>query len=128
VKLPLKPLAVLGLLKELRVVAADDKPITVGGVLAEHLVKELGRDGDRRAVRVGGPDGAAVYVHVLGAAPTDEDEAMIARAHRQRVPVVALAREHYRIPNVLPTDVVVIPPGRGFPVDGLAGVIAALLG
>jgi uncharacterized protein (DUF697 family) len=128
VKLPLKPLAVLGLLKELRVAAADDKPIAVGGALAEQLVKELGRGGHSPAVRTGGPEGAAVYVHVLGAAPTDDDEAVIARAHRQRVPVVALAREHYRIPHVLPTDMVVIPPGQGFPVDALAGVLAARLG
>ena len=127
-KLPLKPLAVLGLLKELRVVAADDKPIAVGGALAEQLVKEIARGGDARAVRTGGPEGAAVYVHVLGAAPTDADEAVIARAHRQRVPVVALAGEHYSIPHVLPTDVVVIPPGQGFPVEVLAHVLAARLG
>jgi uncharacterized protein (DUF697 family) len=128
VTLPLKPMAVLGLLKELRAATADDRPIAVGGALAQQLVKDLTSGGDPRAARTGGPDGAAVYVHVLGGAPTDEDEAVIARAHRRRVPVVALARERYRIPNVLATDVIVIPPGRGFPIEELAGALAARLG
>ena len=110
--LPLKPLAVFGLLKELHVAAADDKPLAVGGALAQQLVKELGGDrpsrakpgsaspsrssasppprqgggGDPRAARVGGPEGAAAYVHVLAGAPTAEDEAVLKRAHRARVP------------------------------------------
>jgi uncharacterized protein (DUF697 family) len=128
VSLPLKPLAILGLLKELRTVAQDDKPIAVGGALAVELVKELARDGDVRAVRAGGPVGAAVYVHVLRAGPAEEDEAVLKRAHRARVPVVALAREHYRVPFVLATDVIVIPPGQGFPVDALARTLAVRLG
>jgi uncharacterized protein (DUF697 family) len=141
VKLPLKPLAVLGLLKELRVAAADDKPLTVGGVLAEQLAKELARGdrrssasppprqgGDPRAVRVGGPDGAAAYVHVLAGAPSADDEAVLKRAHRARVPALVLARERYDVPFVLPTDVIVVPPGRGFPIEALAHALAVRLG
>jgi uncharacterized protein (DUF697 family) len=129
VSLPLKPLAVFGLLKELRVAAAEDKPLAVGGALAEQLVRELRRGGNPRALRTGGPEGAAAYVHVLAAAPSAEDEGVLKRAHRARVPIVALAREHYHdVPYVLATDVVVVPPGRGFPVEALAHALAARLG
>jgi uncharacterized protein (DUF697 family) len=127
--LPLKPMAVFGLLKELRVATTDDKPLAVGGALAAQLEKELVKGGDARAVRTGGPEGAAAYVHVLAAAPSDEDEAVLKRAHRARVPIVALARERYHdVPYVLATDVVVVPPGRGFPLDALAHALAARLG
>jgi uncharacterized protein (DUF697 family) len=129
VTLPLKPMAVFRLLKELRVAASDDKPLAVGGALAEQLVKELVKGGDARAARVGGPEGAAAYVHVLAAAPGEEDEQVLKRAHRARAPIVALAREHYPdVPYVLATDVIVIPPGHGFPIEALAHVLAARLG
>src|SRR5207248_1089473 len=125
-----------------------------GGALAQQLVKALvgdgpsrakpgsaspsrssasppprqgGGGGDPRAARVGGPEGAAAYVHVLAGAPTAEDEAVLKRAHRARVPVVALVRERLDVPYVLPTDVVVVPPGQGFPVDAVARVLAARL-
>src|SRR5205085_6460289 len=93
VSLPLGPLAVFGLLKELRVAAADDKPLAVGGALAQQLVKELVRGAEPHVVRVAGPEGAAAYVHVLAGAPRAEDEAALKRAHRARVPAVALARQ-----------------------------------
>jgi uncharacterized protein (DUF697 family) len=128
VRLPLKPLAVRGLLKELRTAARDERPLAVGGALAEQLAKDLARGGDARAVRTGGPEGAAAYVHVLAGAPSEADEALLKRARRARVPAVALARERYDVPFVLPTDVVVVPPGRGFPVEALARVLAARLG
>jgi uncharacterized protein (DUF697 family) len=125
---PLKPTAVLGLLKELRVAAEDDKPLAVGGALAEQLAKELARGGDRRAVRVGGPEGAAAYVHVLAGAPGPDDEAALKSARRARVPAIVLARRRYDVPFVLPTDVIVVPPGRGFPIEPLAHALAARLG
>jgi uncharacterized protein (DUF697 family) len=122
-------MAVFGLLKELRVAATDDKPLAVGGALAAQLVNELVKRGDARAVRTGGPEGAAAYVHVLAAAPSPDDEAVLKRAHRARVPIVALARERYPdVPFVLATDVVVVPPGRGFPVEALTRALAARLG
>jgi uncharacterized protein (DUF697 family) len=128
VKLPLKPLAIAGLVKELAVAAKDDKPLAVGGALASQLRKELVAGGDERAVREGGPEGAAAYVHVLGGEPTPADEEVLKRAHRARVPVVCLARERYRVPYVLPTDVVVIPPGHGFPIEELGRALAHRLG
>ena len=44
------------------------------------------------------------------------------------MPVVCLARERYRIPYVLATDVVVLEPGHGFPVDEVARALANRLG
>jgi len=150
--LPLGPFAVLGLLKELRVAAEDSRPLTVGGALAAQLVKELAgnrrgrakpgpaypsrpsavpsprQDGAPNAVRESGPEGAAAYVHVLAGAPSAEDEAALKRARRERVPVVVLARKRYEVPYVPATDVVVVPPGQGFPVEELARVLAARLG
>jgi uncharacterized protein (DUF697 family) len=126
--LPLKPMAVVGLLKELRDAAEDDKPLAVGGALAEQLAKELGRGSAAGAVRVSGPDGAAAYVHVLAGLPGEADEAVLKRAHRARVPAVVLARERYDVPYVLPTDVIVVPPGRGFPIEAIAHALAARLG
>jgi uncharacterized protein (DUF697 family) len=126
--LPVKPLVVLGLLRELQSSAHDARPLAVGGALAPQLVKELSRGGRPGAVREAGPEGAAAYVHVLAGAPSPEDEAVLRRARRGRVPVVVLARERYDLPHVLPTSVVLVPPGQGFPVEELAGVLASRLG
>ena len=127
-KLPIKPFAVMGLLKELRIATGDDRPLAVGGALASLLRKQLVAGGSERAVREGGPEGAAAYVHVLGAAPTAADEELLKRAHRARVPIVCLGRERYRVPHVLATDVLVVPPGQGFPIDELARALAGRLG
>ena len=50
-KLPLRTGAVLGLLKEVR--STSDKPMLVGGTLADQLARELSAGGDASAVRVG---------------------------------------------------------------------------
>ncbi len=126
--LPLSPMAVYGLLKEARVSATDDRPLAVGGALAAQLVKELAPAGGRGAGREGGPEGAAAYVHVLAGEPTAADEEVLRRARRAKVPAVVLARQRYDVPQVLPTDLVVVPPGQGFPIEKLAEVLAARLG
>jgi uncharacterized protein (DUF697 family) len=127
----LNPLAVWGLLKELRVAAEDTKPLVVSGPLAEQLQRELTRGGGSAAVRVGGrPDSAAVLVRVLAGAPTKEDEAELKAAKRAKVPVVAVqtGTEDFDIPYVLATDIVKCRPGEGFPVDEIAEALAARLG
>lgn len=126
--LALKPMAVLGLLKEARLAAGNDKPIAVGGALTSHLRSDLVAGGKSHAVREGGPKDAALYVHVLGMVATDEDERALKEAHRARVPTLVLAREGLDVPYVLATDVVVVPPGAGFPLEALAGAIAGKLG
>jgi uncharacterized protein (DUF697 family) len=124
--------ALVGLVRELSAVG-DPGHVVVSGppTLAETLRKELARGGDASAVRPGPLDGAAVVVHVLAAAPGDDDEATLKEAHRERVPVVAVLAGPAlddRVPYVLATDVVRTPAGAGFDVDAIARVVAAKLG
>jgi len=123
--LPVRIGVVRGLLKEVSTTAKDTRPIGVGGVLADVLRRELIRGGSADAVRVGPPEGAAVYVHVVGG---DGDEEALKRAHRARVPIVAVAEGGGPVPYVLATDVVPLQPGRGFPIDAIARAIARKLG
>jgi uncharacterized protein (DUF697 family) len=126
----LKPLAVWGLLKEVRVAAQDERPLAVSGVLAEQLQKELVRGGSSAAVRVRMPvEDAAALVRVLAGAPTAEDETELRAAKRARVPVVAVqtGTGTFDVPYVLATDVVVVPPGSGFPVEEIARALAQRL-
>ena len=77
------------------------------------------------------PKGGAVYVHVLGGDPTDDDKAALKRARRARVPIVAVVagpRSDVSIPSVLATDVIRLKPGQGFPLEAIAGLVAASLG
>ncbi len=127
----LNPLAVWGLLKEMRAAAEDLRPLVVTGTLADQLAKELARDGAPGAVRADGriQDGSAL-VHVLGGAPTEEDEWLLRAAKRAKVPtiVVQTGAEVFDVAYVLPTDVVACPPGSGFPVEEIAVALAARLG
>jgi uncharacterized protein (DUF697 family) len=127
----LNAFAVWGLLKELRTAAADTRPLAVSGPLAAQLAKELSRGGDARLVRVDGRvNGAALLVRVIGGAPTEEDERQLKAAKRARIPVIAVQTggEVVDIPYVLPTDVVMVPPGSGFPLEEVAAAIAVRLG
>jgi uncharacterized protein (DUF697 family) len=126
---PVRVGAVRALLKEIAVSARDTKPLVVGGAreLAPMLRRDLGRDAAPGGVRADGePKGAAVYVHVLGGS---DDAAELKRARRARVPIIAVADARVdSVPYVLATDVVRLPPGRGFPVAEIADAIARRLG
>ena len=124
--LPVSLGAIRGLLKELQ--ASDGRPLAVGGAreLASVLAKELGRDAAPGAVRLGDPEGAAVYVHVV--AGDDPDEAVLKRARRARVPIVAVSLTGEDVPDVLATDVVRVGAGEGFPLEEIARVVARRLG
>jgi uncharacterized protein (DUF697 family) len=130
---PLSLLSVRGLLKELETSSTADTWMALGGAreLAEVLRRELLADGGQPgAIRVGGPEGAAVYVHVVMG--SDADEAALQRAFRARVPIVAVVSgsgsEPVSLPFVLATDIVRVPPGEGFPLEEIARVIAVRLG
>ena len=129
-KLPLRTGAVLGLLKEVR--STSDKPMLVGGTLADQLARELSAGGDASAVRVGDePRDVEVFVYVIGDSVTNDDERVLKRAHRARVPTIVVAagrKAPRRIPFVLATDVVRAEPGHGFPVDEIARAIARKIG
>lgn len=126
-------MAVYGLVKELRVAAADDGPLAVAGAreLAAALRKEFARDGSATAVSDGPADGAIALVYVLAAPPDRHDERELKAARRAGVPIVAvLAGPELgpRVPYVLRTDVVSVEAGSGFPLDEIAGAVARRLG
>ena len=112
-------------MRELRIAAADERFVAVAGgrALAESLRRELARAGDARYVRDGPVEDAAILVYV---AAGESDEELLKRAHRAKVPVVAIAEDD--VPHVLATDVVRLRPGQGFPLAEIARAIARKLG
>jgi uncharacterized protein (DUF697 family) len=134
VRLPISLAAVRRLLAEIE--SGGSEPVlAVGGAaeLASVLRLQFLRGGARpEAVRRGGPEGAAAYLHVLLAEVCDEDVATLRRAARQRVPVIAVAvdfaDEVAAIPYVVATDVVRVAAGQAVPLETVAGAIAEQLG
>jgi uncharacterized protein (DUF697 family) len=123
--------AVIGLVRELSV-SRDPGHVAIAGpaALAESLRRDLGRDGDPGAVRVGPHHGASVLVYVLAAPPSEEDVAALKAAHKAGVPIVAVLAGpelEDRVPYVLATDVVPTEAGAGFDVAEIARVIAGKL-
>jgi uncharacterized protein (DUF697 family) len=120
------------LLKEARVAAADVRPLLVTGVLAEQLAAELGRGAGPGAVTTSArPEDAAALVRVLAGEATEEDEAQLRAAARARTSAIAVqtnADAGPDVPYVLATDVVVCPPGTGFPVEAILKAVADRLG
>lgn len=126
----LSPMALWGLVKELRLAAEDTRPLVISGPLAAQLEKEVARGAAPGAVRVDGrPEDAAVFVRVLAGAPTPEDEQLLRAADRADAPVVAVqtGAEFYEVPYVLATEIVMCTPGSGFPVEEIAEAVAARL-
>lgn len=131
---PVSLAALRRLLTEIEFSGSREHVLAVGGAreLAPVLRQQLLRGGaDPAAVRLGEPEGADVYVHVLEGEPGGEDEAVMRRARRARVPVIAVvvdAAGDDPIPYVLATDVVPVGAGRGFRLETIARAIAARLG
>ncbi len=135
-KLPLDPRAVLGILKEIRVAAEEDKPLVVGGAkeLATVLRRELARGGVSDTVREHGPvEEAAALVYVLAGDPDEDDVRTFKQAAQAKVPIVAVvagsaSAQPRSLPYVKATDVVEVSGGAGFPVEEIARRLAAVLG
>jgi uncharacterized protein (DUF697 family) len=131
-KAPVKPTAVLGVLKELKTQADADKPVVVSGAggLVPVLTRELTRGGVASAVREQGPlDDAAAFVYILAGPPGDEDEEALKAAARKRLPMVTIAIGFVgHVPYVLEENVVRVGGGEGFPVDEIARTLAHALG
>jgi uncharacterized protein (DUF697 family) len=131
---PVSAGAVRKLLRDVASVGSREQVLAVGGAagLAPLLRQQFLRGrAAPEAVRVGGPDGADVYVHVLSGEVGGEDVAVLRRAWRARVPVAALAvgfADEATIPYVPATDVVWVDAGRVFPLEVIARAIAARLG
>lgn len=120
----LHPFALLGVVRELRRGAGDQRPLAVAGAgeLVPVLARELRAGGVRSAVVEGRVTGAAALVWV---GPADEDE--LRAAQRAGTPVIAVTDER-TMPYVLPADVVRVGPGEGFPVEEIARAVARRLG
>jgi uncharacterized protein (DUF697 family) len=134
VRSPISLAALRRLLTEIESSGRREHVLAVGGAseLAPVLRQQFLRGGaDPAAVRLGEPEGADVYVHLLTGEPSGEDEALLRQARQERVPVIAVVVGPVGddpIPYVLATDVVPVAAGRGFPLDTIARAIAARLG
>ena len=131
-RLPVSAAALRRLLKEIETSGRGEHVLAFGGtselapVLRQKFLRGRAQPG---AVRLGGPEGADAYVHVLAGETADEDVAVLRRAQRARVPVIAVApRPVVTIPYVLATDVVWIGAGENLPLERIAAAIAARLG
>jgi uncharacterized protein (DUF697 family) len=104
--------------------SGDQRPLAVAGAreLLPIIARQLREGGDPAAVVEGRVESAAVLVWV--GAP---DEDALRAANRAGVPIVAVT-DADEVPYVLATDLVRVPPGRGFPVDEIAHAVARKLG
>jgi uncharacterized protein (DUF697 family) len=120
----LGPLALVSLVREVRRGSGDQRPLAVAGAreLLPIIARQLREGGDPAAVVEGRVESAAVLVWV--GAP---DEDALRAANRAGVPIVAVT-DADEVPYVLATDLVRVPPGRGFPVDEIAHAVARKLG
>jgi uncharacterized protein (DUF697 family) len=119
------PMAFLSVAREVRAGAGDRRPILVAGAreLVPLVAKALREGGDPSAVREGGSLAAASVVVWLGKPVED----LLRAASLARVPIVGVT-EGESLPYVLDTDLVVVQPGEGLPVEEIAHKIAAGLG
>lgn len=132
--LPVSAGALRKLLLEIARSGRSDHVLAVGGAREHaHLLRQQFLRGRARpeAVRLGGPEGADVYVHVLAGEPDAEDVDALRRARRAAAPEIAVAvgvPGDTAIPYVLATDVVWVPAGEPFPLETIAHAIAVRLG
>jgi uncharacterized protein (DUF697 family) len=133
-KLPVKPAALLGMLKELRAGASRDHSLVVSGApeLASALRRELVRGGVAAAVREQSPvEGAAALVHVLAGRLDSDDEQTFKLAARARIPIIVVTTgpaEVGHLPYVLEHNVIRVGSGVGFPLEEIARRLARALG
>jgi uncharacterized protein (DUF697 family) len=118
-------MAFLSVAREVRAGAGDHRPILVAGAreLVPLVAKALREGGDPSAVREGGSIADASVVVWLGKPVED----LLRAASLARVPIVGVT-EGESLPYVLDTDLVVVQPGKGLPVEEIAHKIAAELG
>jgi uncharacterized protein (DUF697 family) len=132
--LPVSAGAIRRLLIEIAASGRRDDVLVVGGaselapVLRQQFLRGRAEPG---AVQLGAPEGAEVYVHVLAGELRDEDVALLRRASRAHVPVIAVAVGFVAdttIPYVFATDVVWVGVGKAFPLEAIARAVARRLG
>jgi uncharacterized protein (DUF697 family) len=132
--LPVSAGALRKLLLEIARSGRGEHVLAVGGADEHaHLLRQqlLRGRAEREAVRLGGPEGATAYVHVLAGELDEEDVAVLRRARRTTGAAIAVAvgfPDDTTIPYVLATDVVRVGSGQAFPLEAIAQAIAARLG
>jgi uncharacterized protein (DUF697 family) len=142
-RLPVKPLVVYNLVKEIRRAVEDFRPLLVAGasVTARKVAEALVAGGDAQAVRnlsEGTPtaydiEGAEVLVYVIeGDSATPDDERVLRLADRHDVGIVCLlvtaTADPPDVPYVLATDVIVMRPGQELPLERIVERVADRLG
>lgn len=131
--LPVSTGALRKLLLEIARSGRGDHVLAVGGASEAHLLRQqlLRGRAAPAAVRLGRPECASAYVHVLAGDPGEEDVALLRRARRAAVPTIAVAvgtADSTAIPYVLATDVVWVDTGEAFPLEAIARRLASRLG
>lgn len=133
-RLPLSPAALASVIQAQLSAARDTRPLVVAGAreLAAALRRELVADGDWTAVVEGGTfQGASALVYVLAGTATEVDELELKAARRSRVPLVVVQTDpdaEAGAGSVLPTELVVVERGTGFPIDRIVSLLAYRLG
>lgn len=139
-KLPLSPMSVWSVVKELRTTAEDFRPLLVAGA-PEHAAAirtALVKGGDPNAARdlSGEPpspydlEGARVLVYAVdGRSPSEEDEKVLRLAGRKGVEIVCVLvgvrpDDVPDVPYVAATDVVAVAPGEALPIAEIAERVA----
>jgi uncharacterized protein (DUF697 family) len=116
--------SLIGVAREARAGSGDARPLVLAGAreLVPLLAKELRAGGDASAVAEHGPYDRAAALVWIG---PPEEEALRAAA-RAGLPIVALS-EGRSIPYVLDSDLVLLEPGKGLPVEAIARAVARAL-
>jgi uncharacterized protein (DUF697 family) len=133
-ELPVSAGALRKLLLEIARSGRGEHVLAVGGAGEHaHLLRQqlLRGRAERGAVRLGVPEGATAYVHVLAGELDDEDVAVLRRARRTTAAAIVVAvglPDDTTIPYVLATDVVRVGSGQAFPLETIAQAIGARLG
>jgi hypothetical protein len=132
--LPVSAGAIRKLLGDVAASGRGEHVLAIGGS-TEHapLLRQqfLRGRAEPEAVRLGGPEGADVYVHVVAGETRDEEITALRRARRAHVPAIAVAvglAADETIPYVLATDVVWVADGAVLPLERVAEAVAVRLG
>ena len=142
--LPVKPLAILGIVREVKAAAESLRPILLAGAegpvreLAETL-REGGDESALRELRGRAPsatdlDEASLLVYAIeGEAASGHDEQVLRLASRKSVPALAILAGRGTenvpdIPYVLATDVMSVRAGEPLPVEAIIERIAGRAG
>jgi uncharacterized protein (DUF697 family) len=128
------PLAVWGLVRELRAETGRLGPLAIAGSATEPteaLRRQLTRDGDVTGVRAGDPSGAAALIYVLDGRPGPEDERALRAARRKGIPVVAVlagSGAPRTLPPALADEVIPATSVEQLRLEDVARVLARLVG